>query len=90
MFDSEPRSVPFFFNSVMRPIFDPAGADQSVLGALEREWRTECLPAYRKLAGTPPAVTATDSLPELIDLVEQVARKAGEHLWFFAATGGAA
>ena len=90
LFGSEPRSVPYFFNSVVRPIFDPAGADRSVLRALEHEWRTECLPAYRHLADTPPAVAATATVPELMDLVEQVAQKAGEYLWFFAATGGAA
>ncbi|MDR6415896.1 PEP/pyruvate-binding domain-containing protein [Pseudarthrobacter sulfonivorans] len=90
LFGSERRAVPYFFNSVVRPIFDPAGADRSVLRALEREWRTECLPEYRHLADTPPTVTATATVPELMDLVDHVAHRAGQYLWFFAATGGAA
>ena len=90
LFGGKPRSLPYFFNSVVRPMFDPAGADRTVLRALEHEWRTECLPSYRTLVDTSLDATGTATLPELIDTVEQVARKAGEYLWFFAATGGAA
>ncbi len=90
LFGGQSRSLPYFFNSVVRPMFDPPGADKSVLGALEHEWRTQCLPTYRTLATTPPDAVKTASFAELIDIVELVARKAGEYLWFFAATGGAA
>ncbi|HJW01189.1 MAG TPA: PEP/pyruvate-binding domain-containing protein [Arthrobacter sp.] len=90
LFGGEPRSLPYFFNSVVRPMFDPAGADRTVLRGLEREWRTECLPSYRALVESSAAVVGTATLPELIDVVDLVARKAGEYLWFFAATGGAA
>ncbi len=90
LFGGEPRSLPYFFNSVVRPMFDPAGADRTVLRALENEWRTECLPSYRDLVNSSSSVVGTASLPELMDVVEQVARKAGQYLWLFAATGGAA
>ncbi|MET4143689.1 PEP/pyruvate-binding domain-containing protein [Arthrobacter sp. UYCo732] len=84
------QSLPYFFNAVVRPMFDPAGADRTVLRSLEHEWRTECLPAYRQLVDTPPLAAATATVPELMDVVDKVAGKAGEYLWFFAATGGAA
>jgi phosphohistidine swiveling domain-containing protein len=90
LFGGEPRSLPYFFNSVVRPMFDPAGADRTVLRALEHEWRTECLPSYRALVDSSSGVVGTATLPELIDIVDLVARKAGVYLWFFAATGGAA
>jgi hypothetical protein len=44
-----PRSLPYFFNSVVRPMIDPAGADRAVLRDLETEWRNRHLPAYRSL-----------------------------------------
>lgn len=90
LFGGERRSLPYFFNSVVRPMFDPAGADRTVLRALEEEWRTECLPSYRALVDSSWGLVGTASLPELIDVVEEVARKAGQYLWLFAATGGAA
>lgn len=51
LFGGEPRSLPYFFNSVVRPMVDPAGADRTVLRALEHEWRTECLPFVPDLSG---------------------------------------
>ncbi len=90
LFGGKPRSLPYFFNSVVRPMFDPVGADRRVLRELEHEWRTECLPSYRTLVESSLGVAGTATLPELLDIVERVARKAGEYLWFFAATGGAA
>ncbi len=90
LFGGKRGSLPYFFNSVVRPMFDPAGADRTVLGALEHEWRTDCLPAYRKLVDAPPADEATPSLDELRHTVEKVLEAAGAYLWYFAATGGAA
>lgn len=90
LFGGEPRSLPYFFNSVVRPMFDPAGADRTVLRGLEDEWRAQCLPSYRDLVVSSRDAVGTAALPELMDIVEQVARKAGEYLWFFSATGGAA
>jgi pyruvate,water dikinase len=90
LFGGEARSLPYFFNSVVRPMFDPAGADRAVLRGLEEEWRTQCLPSYRALVESSRSAVGTAALPELMDIVEQVARKAGEYLWFFSATGGAA
>ncbi|UZX03524.1 hypothetical protein F8G81_13540 [Arthrobacter sp. CDRTa11] len=87
LFGGRPRSLPFFFNLVVRPMFDPRGADRSVLRDLEEEWRTTCLPAYRSLSG---AGAGQATVEELKETVEQVARAAGEYLWYFAATGGAA
>lgn len=84
------RSLPYFYNSVVRPMFDPPGADRAVLGSLELEWRTVHLPAYRKLVARYSAAVETASLDELREMVEQVAGAAGAYLWFFAAAGGAA
>lgn len=61
-------------------MFDPPGADRAVLRGLEREWRTQCLPAYRTLVKAGQADCGTATLPELIEIVEQVARTAGEYL----------
>lgn len=88
LFGGSRRSLPYIFNSVVRPMLDPAGADRAVLHDLEREWRDDCLPRYRKLAATDVAEAA--SLPVLIGLVEEVARAAGEYLWYLSAAGGAA
>ncbi|GAB5080495.1 PEP/pyruvate-binding domain-containing protein [Arthrobacter sp. AD-310] len=88
LFGGSRRSLPYIFNSVVRPMLDPAGADRAVLHDLEREWRDDCLPRYRKLAATDVAEAA--SLPVLIGLVEEVARAAGEFLWYLSAAGGAA
>ena len=90
LFGGQPRSLPYFFNSVVRPMLDPAGADRTVLRGLEDEWRTQCLPSYRALVESSAGAVGTAALPELMDIVEQVARTAGEYLWFFSATGGAA
>lgn len=90
LFGGTARSLPYFYNSVARPLFDPAGADRTVLAALEHQWRTDCLPSYRTLVETAWPASATASLAELIGMVNAVAWKAGEYLWLFAATGGAA
>lgn len=88
VFGGRPRSLPYFFNSVVRPMIDPAGADRAVLRELEHEWRTRHLPAYRTLAGSEVAPPVT--MASLMETVELVARAAGQYLWFFSATGGAA
>ena len=90
LFGGTPRSLPYFFNSVVRPMIDPPGADRAVLRDLELEWRTQHLPAYRSLVDSYRGVPLPATLAGLMDLVEQLARAAGEYLWFFAATGGAA
>lgn len=83
-------SLPFIANAVFRPAVDPAGADRAVLRALEQEWRTSCLPAYRRLAAAHHPSHSPSELAELIRLVEEVVEAAGKYLWYFAATGGAA
>ncbi|WP_461171489.1 PEP-utilizing enzyme [Arthrobacter sp. Z1-9] len=90
VFGGSPRSLPYFFNSVVRPMIDPAGADRAVLRDLESEWRTQHLPAYRILVDSYRGGALPASLAGLMDAVEQVARAAGRYLWFFAVTGGAA
>ncbi|PNI09634.1 hypothetical protein CXX84_05160 [Arthrobacter sp. AFG7.2] len=88
LFGGRPHSLPYFFNAVVRPMIDPAGADRAVLRDLEYEWRTRLLPACRTLAAGDVAPSA--SLDELLETIELVARAAGQYLWFFSATGGAA
>ncbi|MDQ5863002.1 MAG: PEP/pyruvate-binding domain-containing protein [Actinomycetota bacterium] len=88
LFGGKRSSLPYFFNSVVRPMFDPAGADRTVLRALEHEWRTVCLPVYRNLVDTSHADDGTAGPDELCHTVEKVMQAAGEYLWYFAATGG--
>lgn len=90
LFGGKRGSLPYFFNCVVRPMFDPAGADRTVLRALEHEWRTVCLPGYRNLVDTSHADDGTAGPDELCHTVEKVMQAAGEYLWYFAATGGAA
>jgi rifampicin phosphotransferase len=84
------RSLPYFLNSVVRPMIDPTGADRAVLRDLETEWRNRHLPAYRSLVDSYRGAPLPATLTGLMDVVDQVARAAGQYLWFFAATGGAA
>ncbi|MGF9647309.1 PEP/pyruvate-binding domain-containing protein [Pseudarthrobacter oxydans] len=90
LFSGTPSSLPYFFNSVVRPMIDPTGADHAVLRDLELEWRTQHLPAYRSLVDSYRGVPLPATLAGLTGLIEQLARAAGGYLWFFAATGGAA
>lgn len=90
VFGGAPRSLPYFFNSVVRPMIDPAGADRALLRDLELEWRSQHLPAYRRLVDSYKDVPLPPTLAGRMDLIGQVARAAGQYLWFFAATGGAA
>ncbi|PTT68459.1 hypothetical protein DBR22_06460 [Arthrobacter sp. HMWF013] len=90
LFGGPPRAVAYFYNSVFRPMFDPAGADRTVLRDLEDEWRRDCLPAYRAVAATPLDALGSATGTELIGLVDQVTKIAGEYLWFFSVTGGGA
>ncbi|WP_458781971.1 PEP/pyruvate-binding domain-containing protein [Arthrobacter sp. D3-16] len=90
VFGGRPHSLPYFFNSVVRPMIDPPGADRAVLRDLELEWRTRHLPAYRSLVDSYRDAPLPATLAGLMGLAEEVARAAGGYLWFFAATGGAA
>ncbi|MGC0237517.1 PEP/pyruvate-binding domain-containing protein [Arthrobacter sp. SD76] len=83
-------SLRYIFNCVVRPMLDPRGADRAVLRSLEDEWRTECLPAYRRLAEGQPAGGDAAGLPDIIGQVEDVVGAAGAYLWYFSVTGGAA
>ncbi|WP_248963311.1 PEP/pyruvate-binding domain-containing protein [Sphaerisporangium perillae] len=84
---SRGRLPAFMVNALVRPGRDPAAADRALLGRLYRRWHDDLLPAYRDLAGR-----RADGLPapELIELVDQIARTAGRHLWYLAVVGGAA
>ncbi|ADX73132.1 hypothetical protein D7Z96_16400 [Pseudarthrobacter phenanthrenivorans] len=88
LFGGQPRSLPYFFNSVLRPMIDPAGADRAVLRDLEHEWRVIGLPAYLALAHRDLSPSAT--FASLVATVEEIGEAAGRYLWFFSATGGAA
>jgi phosphohistidine swiveling domain-containing protein len=83
-------SLRYIFNCVVRPMLDPRGADRAVLRSLEDEWRTECLPAYRRLAEGQPAGGDAAGLSDIIGQVEDVVGAAGAYLWYFSVTGGAA
>lgn len=90
LFGGSVHSLPFIFNAVARPMFDPAGADRAVLRGLESEWRSRNLAAYRALVDGYAGTLQDMGLAELLHVVDEVARAAGEYLWFFSVTGGAA
>ncbi|MHC6592641.1 PEP/pyruvate-binding domain-containing protein [Arthrobacter sp. C152] len=90
LFGGSLRSLPYVFNAVVRPMFDPAGADHAVLRRLEDEWRTGQLQAYRNLVDAYAPARQDMALSGLLQVVEEVARHTGNYLWFFSVTGGAA
>jgi phosphohistidine swiveling domain-containing protein len=82
--------VRILYQVLIRVGRDPAGADRAVLAALERTWREEQLPRYRRLVAAAGSEAGTADLSRLITLVEQLGREAGAALWYLAVVGGSA
>jgi pyruvate,water dikinase len=84
------RAVRVLFNALVRVRRNPAAADRAVLADLERHWREQQLPAYRRLVAAAEAEIPTAARARLIDLVGQLGREAGVALWYLAIVGGSA
>jgi rifampicin phosphotransferase len=69
---------------------DPAAADRAVLSDLDRRWRENQLPAYRRLVTDAQSEATTATPDRLAQLVDQLGREAGIYLWYLAIVGGSA
>lgn len=87
---SRGRAVPFVYRALVQVSRNPVAADRAVLGRLERRWRTEILPEYRRLVDHLTAGVEDASPDDLVRTVDRVGRAAGEYLWYLAIVGGSA
>jgi phosphohistidine swiveling domain-containing protein len=84
------RAVKILYNALIRVSRDPAAADRAVLSDLDRQWRDIHLPAYRQLVTGAHVEAATAPADRLVQLIDQLGREAGIHLWYLAIVGGSA
>ncbi|MEV4199647.1 PEP/pyruvate-binding domain-containing protein [Micromonospora globbae] len=84
------RALKILFNALIRVSSDPAAADRAVLSKLERAWREQQLPGYRRLVASAEAEVGTAPPPRLVELVDALGREAGIYLWYLAIVGGSA
>jgi phosphohistidine swiveling domain-containing protein len=84
------RAVKILYNALIRVSRDPAAADRAVLSDLDRQWRQTQLPAYRQLVTDAHIEAATAPADRLAQLIDQLGREAGIHLWYLAIVGGSA
>lgn len=87
---SRGRAPWLMFNALVRVSRDPVAADRAVLAGLERQWRIQLLPAYRRLVEAAGREVDTAAPRRLVEIVDQVSRTAGEYLWYLAIVGGSA
>ena len=88
--ESRGRMVPFMWNALIRVNNDPVGADRAVLGHLADQWHAEILPHYRRAVATAQERVGSATPAELVGIVDEVGRKAGEYLFSLAMVGGSA
>jgi len=84
------RTVVILFNALVQTGRSPVAADRAVLAALDRRWREQELPRYRRLVTAATAETPTADPHRLVELVDQLGRQAGIALWYLAIVGGSA
>jgi hypothetical protein len=82
--------VKMLYNALIRVGRDPAAGDRAVLSDLDRQWRDIHLPAYRQLVTDAHIEAATAPADRLAQLIDQLGREAGIHLWYLAIVGGSA
>lgn len=70
--------------SLVRPQF----TDRVLLAQLARRWREAVLPRYQALVADGEQRVGNATLPELMQLIDEVAGIAGEYLWLLSAVGG--
>jgi rifampicin phosphotransferase len=88
--ESRGRMVPVMFHALIRVNNDPVGADRAVLRRLAEEWRDALLPHYRGLVTSAEERTGSATPAELVKIVDEVGRTAGEYLFSLAIVGGSA
>ncbi|MGR6318818.1 PEP/pyruvate-binding domain-containing protein [Micromonospora soli] len=84
------RAVKILFNALIRVSYDPYAADRAALAELERGWREQQLPNYRRLVASAQGEVETASPRRLAELVDALGREAGISLWYLAIVGGSA
>jgi pyruvate,water dikinase len=84
------RAVKVLYNALIRVGRDPAAADHAVLADLQRRWREQQLPHYRRLVTAAETEATTAAPPRLVELVDQLGREACVALWYLAIVGGSA
>ncbi|MFG2059584.1 PEP/pyruvate-binding domain-containing protein [Micromonospora sp. NPDC048930] len=84
------RAVKILFNALIRVSHDPDAVDRAVLSELERTWREQQLPGYRRLVAAAEAEVDRASPRRLAELVDALGREAGIYLWYLAIVGGSA
>jgi phosphohistidine swiveling domain-containing protein len=90
LLQSRGRMVPFMWNALIRVNNDPVGADRAVLRRLAEEWSTELLPRYQSLVASAQERIGSATPAELVGIVDEVGRMAGEYLFSLAIVGGSA
>ena len=84
------RAVRTLYNALIRVGRNPAAADHAALAGLERRWRDDQLPRYRRLVADAAAEVRTADRRRVVALVDQLGHEAGVYLWYLAIVGGSA
>jgi pyruvate,water dikinase len=84
------RAVWFLFNALNRVSRNPVAADGALLARLERAWRSELLPAYRRVVERGEQEVDDADPRRLIELVDEIGHYVGRCLWSLAVVGGSA
>ena len=88
--DSRGHAPRFLYNVLFRVSRNPAAADKAVLHGLDRRWRDQVLPNYRRVVEAGEAEVDTAPAERVIQIAEDVCSAAGRHLFWLAAVGGSA
>jgi pyruvate,water dikinase len=84
------RAVKTLWHALVRVGHDPVTADRAVLADLYRRWRGDQLPRYRALVAAAEGELDAASAARVAELATQIAREAGQYLWYLAIVGGSA
>jgi phosphohistidine swiveling domain-containing protein len=87
---SRGRALPLLYHVLIQVSRNPVAADRAVLARLEQRWRTQTLPAYKRLVDDVAAEIDAAAPGRLVQIVDQVAHAAGDYLWDLAIVGGSA
>jgi pyruvate,water dikinase len=84
------QAVKTLFYALIRVGRDPVAADRAVLADLYQRWRDEQLPRYGHLVDQAAGEIPTAAPARVMQLATQIAREAGQYMWFLAIVGGSA
>jgi len=88
--DGRRRAVTTLFHALVQVGRNPAAADRAVLSALDRRWCDEELASYQRLVSAAAAEAPAADPRRLVELIDQLGRRAGIALWYLAIVGGSA